>query len=212
MRITGFSNERTSEYMILNNLYNKVQSSCQLFYPFFYHKRRDDTLISLMNDPGDIQLVACFARRPKTDSVLSDKTIISFRRSIFDQVDFLENNFNISVIAGTPLGTGIQSIGFGGKCQWFQIHAGITDYYVEYRFRRNKVKPACLINNIRLLNDKQIHQLLLSSRKYNWPEIIELIQNWYEEYHKYYFMSHNCNLFNSISGLKPIFIAYQICK
>lgn len=168
MGVTGFSSERTSEYMILNDLYNKVQSNCRLFYPFYYHKRRDDTRISLMNDPGDLQIVACFARRPKTDLVLSNKTTISFRQSIFEQVNFLEK-FNISVIAGSPLGTGIKSIGFGSKCQWFQIHAGIIDYYVEYRFRDDVIEPGSQVKGIRLLEDQQIFELLLSAPRYTWP-------------------------------------------
>jgi hypothetical protein len=211
MSITGFSNERTSGYMILNDLYNKIQSRCRLFYPFYYHKRRDDTHISLMNDPGDIQIVACFARRPKTDSVLSSKTIISFRRSIFDQVDFLEK-FDIPVIAGTPLGTGIENIGFGSKCQWFQVHSGIEDDYIEYRFRHHIIEPDCLVKGIRLLDDTQIHRLLLSTPKYNWSKIIELIQTWSEAYSTHYFMYHNRNLFNTISGIKPVFIVYDLCK
>lgn len=109
MSVTGFSNVRNSEYMILNDLYNRVQPSCQLFYPFYYQRRRDDTRLSLLNNPGDLQIVACFARRPKTDSVLSTETTVFFRHSIFEQTDFLEK-FNIPVIAGTPLGTGIESM------------------------------------------------------------------------------------------------------
>lgn len=211
MNATGFSNERTSEYMILNNLYNKIKLYCQLFYPFFYHKRRDDTNISLMNDPGELQFVACFARRPKTDSVLSSETTISFRHSIFEQTEFFEK-LDIPVIAGSPLGTGIERIGFGAECQWFQIRAGIKDYYLEYRFCQNIVDPDCLVNGINLLDDTQIHKLLLSAPQYRWSKIIELIQNWNEIYATYYYTYHNRNLFNSISGHKPVFIVYKMFK
>ena len=199
MGVTGFSSERTSEYMILNDLYNKVKSSCRLFYPFYYHKRRDDTHISLMNDLSDLHVVACFARRPKTDSVLSSKTTISFRQSIFDQTNILKE-FYIPVIAGTPLGTGIESIGFGSKCQWFQIHAGITDDYVEYRFHDGVIEPGCQVKYISLLDVTQIHQILLSTENYNW----------HQAYSRHYYMFNNRNLFNSISGLKPVFIVSQL--
>ena len=38
----GFSNERSAEYMILNNLYEKIKNEYRLFYPFYYKKNRDD--------------------------------------------------------------------------------------------------------------------------------------------------------------------------
>lgn len=36
------------------------------------------------------------------------------------------------------------------------------------------------------------------------------IQNWNEAYSKHYFMYRTRNLFNSISGLKPVFIVYKM--
>ena len=47
---TGFSNIRTSEYTIINDLYNKIHNKCSFFYPFYFYKKRDDTNISMLNE------------------------------------------------------------------------------------------------------------------------------------------------------------------
>jgi hypothetical protein len=211
MSITGFSNERTSEYMILNDLYNKVQSKCRVFYPFYYQKKRDDTQLSLLNDPGELQVVACFARRPKTDSVLSRRTIITFRHSMFEQVNYLKK-YGIPVIAASPIGTGIENIGFGSKCKWFQIDADIIANCIEYRFFDDFIEPDCVMEGIRLLDDMKINELLHSAPKKSWSEIIELIKVWNEAYTNHYFSFHSRNLFNTYSGYKPVFIVYDIAK
>ncbi|MHB8065525.1 MAG: hypothetical protein ACYDG2_23405 [Ruminiclostridium sp.] len=208
MNITGFSNVRSSEYMILNDLYCKIKSNCNIFYPFIYQKRRDDTILSLMNNVDNLQVVACFARRPKTDSVLSPKTIITFRHSMFEQAYFLKK-YNIPVLAASPIGTGIKYIGFGSKCQWFQIDTGIMSYYEEYKLYNGQIISNDLADGINLVEKNEIDKILLSVPKQSWTEIIEKIQDWDVAYSNYYFTYHSRNLFNSVSGLKPIFIMYQ---
>lgn len=45
---TGFSNEKSAEYVVINDLYCKIKDKCSLFYPIIYQSKRDDTLISLL--------------------------------------------------------------------------------------------------------------------------------------------------------------------
>lgn len=211
MSITGFSNTRSSEYMILNDLYSNVKSKYKIFYPLFFQKRRDNTNLSLLNNVPNLQVIACFARRPKTDSVLSNKTIITFRRSIFEHADFL-NKLDIPVLAASPIGTTVDSIGFGSKCKWFRIDAGIDSEYEEYRFYDGEILHDCHTNGINLIQYDQLDKILLSAPEQNWIEIIRKIEGWDREYSNYYFLNHGRSIFNYVSGLKPVFIVYQILK
>lgn len=154
--VTGFSNARTSEYMILNNLYETIKSKCSLFYPFYFYKNRDDTRISLLNDIHNLHLIACFARRPKTDYPLSKYTNISFRRSMFEQVNFFRK-YEIPVLAAAPLGTGIEEIGFGAKCQWFKLSSGIDFDYIEYEFDNYIIDTHSQIEGVNLLDNDSLY-------------------------------------------------------
>lgn len=203
--ITGFSNVRTSEYTILYDLYERIKDKSSYFYPFFFHKRRDDTSLSMSNNITDLHLIACFARRPKTDFHLSDYSYISFRRSIFEQVDVFQK-YKIPVIAASPLGTGIEKIGFGSKCQWFELKPGIDKEYVEYEFVNNNTNQYTLISGINLLDSESLDSILKSAPLYHWNHIVQLIQNWYYEY----VANHALNMFNSVSGQRPIFIVYKL--
>lgn len=209
MGVTVFSNARSSEYMILFDLFSKMEGKLKLFYPCYFNKNRDDTQLSLMSNVDDLRVIACFARRSKTDHINSKKTVISFRNSIFEQIEILKE-LQIPVIAGTPLGTWIEKIGFGSECQWFEIHSGVAEHYIEYEFNDYIIDENCLVAGIDLLNDNLINKLFLSAPKRTWKEIIELIRKWYELFKNYYYRDHYENLFNSYSGLKPIFIIYKI--
>ncbi len=182
--VTGFSNERTSEYMILYDLYNKIKKEFSFFYPFYYHSKRDDTYLSKLNDINDLHLVACFARRPKTNIPFSNRVFISFRRSMFEQANFLRKS-DIPVIVGTPLGTAIDNIGFGSACQWFSINAEIDDGYIVYDFINNKIDSKCIIDGIDLIKDDDIGKVLLSAKTYEWTEIIDVVQSWNNVYKHY---------------------------
>lgn len=87
--------------MICNNLYNKLEKECSFFYPFYYQSKRDDTEISLLNNIENLHLIACFARRPKVNRYMSNNTYITFRKTMFEQTNIL-NNYNIQVVSGTP--------------------------------------------------------------------------------------------------------------
>ncbi len=210
MYITGFSSVRSSEYVVLNDLYNRIRPSFKLFYPFFYQRNRDDTILSLSNKVDNLQLVACFARRPKTDAVLSPRTIITFRRSIFEQVDYFAK-YNIPVLASSPIGTGLESIGFGSECKWFNINTGIKTDYEEFYFLKGQVNNKS-VKGINILENDELNNILLSAPKHNWVDIIDKIQNWNTEYTNFYFSYHLRNLFHYASGLKPVFIVYQLIE
>jgi hypothetical protein len=195
--------------MILNDLYQNQSMRYKWFYPFYFQRRRDDTNLSRMNYINDIHIIACFARRPKTDSVSSNKTIITFRNSIFEQTYFL-NKFDIPVIAGTPLGTRIDTIGFGSKCQWFNVKPYNNNESIEYAFVNEKLQSSCQNNSIILLDKNQIYNILTSAPKHSWIDTLELLNKWNSTFTNHYFMHHTRNLFYSTGGIKPIFIAYQL--
>jgi len=202
--VTGFSNERTSEYMILNDLYGKMKDKCKYFYPFFFHKNRDDTILSLHNDVADLHFIVCFSRRPKTNAPFSEHTYISFRQSLFDHASFFHQH-GIPVIVGSPLGTSIENIGFGSECQWFQIQPGVNEQYIVYRFMQYDIDTKTVIKGIELLDDDNLNKLLLSAPILDWNEIVQLLRSWYEHYQ----INHPRGLFYSIPGQKPIFIVYR---
>jgi hypothetical protein len=203
---TGFSNERTSEYMILNDLYYKLKNKCSFFYPFYYHSKRDDTALSLLNDITDLHLIACFARRPKTYSPMSDDTYITFRQSMFEQTNIL-HKYSIPVISGTPIGTSIDKIGFGSTCIWFSIQPDIKDDYVICEFFKGIIEDDSLIKGINIIDDKKLYDTFESTLCYSWKEIIDLLRTWQIEFKDHFYMCRG--LFNTIPVQKPVFIAYK---
>ena len=160
-----------------------------------------------MRSPN-LHIIACFVRRPKTDYLLSSHTYVTFRRPIFEQVEILKK-YNIPVTASTPLGSGIENIGFGSKCQWFKLHNDINRDIIEYEFVKYKINNQTLVNNIELLDDINLQFLLTSAPVYCWTEIIHLLQNWYQDYFVEYQRVHSINLFNSIPVQRPVFFVYK---
>ena len=82
---TGFSNEKSAEYVVINDLYYKVKDKCSLFYPIIYQNKRDDTMISSQNNIDNLGLFICFARRPKVNNIYDDiypKAIIQLNNNI----------------------------------------------------------------------------------------------------------------------------------
>lgn len=203
--VSGFSNERTSEYMILNDLYRKISGECGFFYPFYFQRNRDDTNLSMKNNIDDLQLIVCFSRRPKTNYPKSNLTVVTFRDSLFKHTDYFADR-GVPTIVGSPIGTNIENIGFGSKCQWFQLQAGISESYVEYFFYDYCIDTETVIKDIPLLDDISLINLLRSAPTLNWREIIHLQQEWYE----YNMMNRSLALYYTIPGQKPIFIAYKL--
>ena len=203
--ISGFSNERTSEYMILNDLYGKISGECVFFYPFYFHRNRDDTKLSMQNDIADLQLTICFSRRPKTDHPKSNLITVTFRDSLFKHADYFADR-GFPTIAGSPIGSSIENIGFGSKCQWFQLQAGINESYVEYNFYDYSIDLETVIKDISLLDDISLVNLLRSAPTLSWLEIVHLQREWYE----FNMMNRALALYYTIPGQRPIFIAYKL--
>lgn len=104
--LTGFSTERTAEYIILHDLYMRMHNRDPFFYPFFYQRKRDDTYLSNANEIDELHLITCFARRPKTDTPNSPCATITFRPALFEHVEYFSKQ-GIPTIVGAPLGTSI---------------------------------------------------------------------------------------------------------
>lgn len=201
---TGFSTERTAEYIILHDLYEKIKDRSSFFYPFFYQKNRDDTILSAKNEIEGLHLIICFARRPKTDIPNSSYSVVTFRQSIFEHVNYFAD-LGIPSIVGAPIGTSVENIGFGSKCTWFQLHSRKEEDYVTYEFFDSELssKP---IDEISILNDCSLKDLLKSTTQYRWGEILSIVREWYS----YFKANRPSGLFYTIPGQKPVFIAYRI--
>lgn len=208
---TGFSNVRSTEYSLLYTLYNECRNKFEYFYPFYFQKKRDDTLLSLENTIHDIQIIALFARRPKTKYVNSDYIEISFRKTLFEQIHIL-NSLNIPVIAGSPLASNIENVGFGAKMQWFELISGEIRDIVNYRFDCCNLKEDDLIKEIKPINISDINCILEKAPKNDWKGLITLVKEWYDTYFTHYHTYHRLNLFKSVSSQKPIFVSYKLNK
>lgn len=202
--ITGFSSERTAEYIILHDLYEKIREQSSIFYPFFYQKYRDNTKISMKNKIEGMHFIVCFARRPKTDIPHSNYCAITFRSLIFEHVSYF-SKLGISSIVGAPIGTSIEDIGFGSKCHWFQLHPRKEENYVTYEFIDGNF-CSNQTDDIVCLDDRSLRNILKKAHKYNWHEILAIVDEW----NFYFKTTRRTGIFNTIPGQKPVFIAYKI--
>ncbi|WP_091832411.1 hypothetical protein [Propionispira arboris] len=199
----GFSNDRSAEYMIINNLYEKTKKEYTLFYPFYYKKNRDDTNISHENKLDEAHFMICFARRPKTDAIYSLNSEITFRSSLFEHIKYFAQK-GIDTIIGAPIGTSIESIGLGSTCCWFQLFPEQETEYLSCEFRRGKpyVEDDHLI---KVLTEQNLKILMHDAPMHNWNEILGIIQDWNINYK----MLHSGMFFNNMAGQKPIFLVYK---
>ena len=106
------------------------------------------------------------------------------------------------------MGTSIDTIGFDAHCQWFKINYGST--YLEYIFHNNILDTHYINKSVTLIDDLNLFTLISCTPERYWNETIKIINDWYRTFNNFYFEYHNRNVFNSISGLKPIFIAYKL--
>jgi hypothetical protein len=204
---TGFSNEKSAEYVVLYDLYNKVKDRCSFFYPFIYQSKRDNTLLSLHNEIDDLQFIICFARRSKTYFVGDNIVEITFRETLFSRSDYFKTK-KIESIIGAPIGTRIEEIGFGAHCQWFYPEQNFTDGYSHCLIHKNRSNFIEHIPGIKLLTDDIINQIFDNAPVLKWKDVIELLQEWY--------LIEKCSVYSrffmSVQGQRPIFIAYRLNK
>lgn len=201
---TGFSNEKSAEYVVLFDLYSKLKNKCTFFYPFLYQSKRDDTLLSLQNQVNDLRLVVCFVRRPKANYEDDDEIEITFRETLFDKSNFFYKE-GVSSIIGVPIGSRIEEIGFGAKCQWFYPEKNAISHSTCI-INKNSMEFLKLDKTVNALSEHEIIDLIKCATIWKWNEIILLLQTWYAK-EKY-------NSFNRfgfwVRGQRPIFIAYKL--
>lgn len=201
--ITGFSTERTAEYTILHDLYERIKNQYSFFYPFYYQKNRDDTHLSERNQIEELNLLICFARRPKTKNPNSSYSVITFRPTLFDHTNYF-SALGVPTIIGAPIGTSIDKIGFGSKCYWFQLYPMKDNSYTHYEFMNGEpIKPESRF--IRLLNENSLGELFHQTPKNNWLGILSIVREWYKKFK----MMYPTSIFNAFPGQKPIFIVYK---
>lgn len=202
---TGFSNEKSAEYVVLFDLYNRVKDKCSFFYPFIYQSKRDDTLLSLENDINNLHLIICFARRPKAYKLGGNMLEITFRESLFMRSDYFKSK-NIESIIGAPIGTRIEEIGFGAHCQWFYPTVNFRDKYSECHISKDRLNYIDVEPGINILSDEVINQLFNNALILQWKDIINIVQEWYlVEKNRV-----SNRFWMSITGQRPIFIAYKL--
>lgn len=177
---TGFSNEKSAEYVVIYDLYCKIKDKCSLFYPIIYQSKRDDTLISLQNDIDDLRLIICFARRPKVNNIRDEIIEITFRETLFKHADYFYNE-GVDSIIGIPVGSKIEEVGFGAKCKWFypKKHSGCSfSYCLVNKSSLNCIKES---DNVNELEEDEIFDIMQKTKKWSWHEILELLKNWYRK-------------------------------
>ncbi|MBC2005484.1 hypothetical protein HCA78_17050 [Listeria booriae] len=200
--VTGFSNEKSAEFVVLNDLYRKIKNEYSVFYPFSFQKNRDDTMISFNNNVQDLHFIALFSRRPKTNNIGSSQSVVSFRSTHLLQASFFKEH-GIPVIAAAPIGTSIETISFGAKCQWFKVTTNVFEEMSNLYF----LGGTCITesDNIECINEDELLLFLRNTKLYSWTEVVGKIRNWYDDY----LPQHSNNFFNVFRGQKPIFIVYK---
>lgn len=203
--VTGFSSEKSAEYIILNDLYRKFEKHFAFFYPIYFHKNRDNTALSKKDNTQGLRLICLFSRRPKTNCIGSRKIYINFRDHMFFQSEFLYEH-GISTIIASPIASSIIELGFGATCQWFIgfSHVEAEDNTDDDVFEK---EVECTGNFIfKPANDETLIKILMESQTYTWKEILEKIERWHSAYINYV----GRNIVNSYSGQKPIIIVYKL--
>ena len=201
--ITGFSTERTAEYTILHDLYERVSDQYSLFYPFYYQKNRDDTHLSEKNQIEELHLLICFARRPKTKTPNSPYSMITFRPNLFNHTNYF-STLDIPTIVGAPIGTSVDKIGFGSRCYWFQLYKTQDNSYTICEFMNGKLYTL-KSNFVCLLSDNKLRELLHQTPKHSWLEILSIVRKW----NSVFKMTYPTGFFNIFPGQKPIFVVYK---
>lgn len=202
---TGFSNEKSAEYVILNDLYCKIKDMCSLFYPIIYQSKRDDTRISVQNDIGNLRLLVCFARRPKVTHVQDEVIEITFRETLFKHANYFYN-IGVESIIGVPIGSRIDEIGFGAKCKWFYPEKNRNYEFCHCLVDKSSFR--CLKNDIGIneLKEHEIIERMRYTKQWNWHEIVELLYNWYKKEKEDSFSRFGF----WVRGQRPIFVVYKL--
>lgn len=202
---TGFSNEKSAEYVILNDLYYKIKDMCSLFYPIIYQSKRDDTRISGQNDIDNLRLLICFARRPKVTRVQDEVIEITFRETLFKYANYFYNK-GVDSIIGIPIGSRIDEIGFGAKCKWFYSEKNRDCDFCHCLV--DKTSLCCLKKDkgIDELEEHEIIERIQYAKKWNWHEIVELLQDWYKKEKEDSFSRFGF----WVRGQRPIFVVYKL--
>lgn len=202
---TGFSNEKSAEYVIINDLYYKVKENCSLFYPIVYQSKRDDTMISLQSNIGNLGLLICFARRPKVKKLYDNIIEITFRETLFKHSNYFYNE-GVESIIGVPIGSGIEEVGFGAKCKWFYPNENSDCIFTHCLVDKSNLNCIEKSDKVSELKEEEIIDKMQRSKKYSWSEILELLKNWYKEerqgaYTRFGFW---------VRGQRPIFVVYML--
>ena len=202
--VTGFSNEKSAEYIILYDLYNKFKDKFTFFYPFIYQSKRDDTLLSLKNEINNLRLIVCFARRPKANYKDDNEIVITFRETLFDKSNYFYEE-GVDSIIGVPIGSRVEEIGFGARCHWFYPEKNAISYSTCV-INKNSMELVKFDKAISVLNEYEIIDLMKCAKTRNWKEIIMLLKTWY--------MYETNNSYNGfgfwVRGQRPIFIVYKL--
>ena len=204
---TGFSNEKSAEYVIINDLYDKIKNECSFFYPFLYQSKRDDTMLSLQNNIDSLGLIVCFARRSKVCSIYDDVVEITFRETLFKHSNYFYNK-GVNSIIGAPIGSRIEEIGFGSKCKWFYPEKNVDCDYSFCQINKNNLE---LLKNSRNVNELEVNEIInimKCTKNWKWSELVKLLKDWHTE-EKY--NSFNFSRFGFwIRGQRPIFVVYRL--
>lgn len=202
---TGFSNEKSAEYVVINDLYYKVKDNCSLFYPIIYQSKRDDTMISSQINIDNLGLFICFARRPKVNNIYDDIIEITFRETLFKHANYFYNE-GVESIIGTPIGSRIEEVGFGAKCKWFYPKENSDCIFSHCLVDKSNLNCIKASNNVSELKEYEIIDIMRRAKKRNWYEILKLLKNWYwKERQEAY-----THLGFWVRGQRPIFMVYKL--
>lgn len=202
---TGFSNEKSAEYVVINDLYCKIKDKCALFYPIIYQSKRDDTMISSQNNIDDLGLLICFARRPKVNSLYDEIIEITFRETLFKHANYFYNK-GVDSIIGIPIGSRIEEIGFGAKCKWLVPEKNGDGKFSCCLVDKSSLKCIMESDNVNELKEGAIIDIMRRAKKWSWNEILELLKNWYWQERQEAFTSFGF----WVRGQRPIFVVYKL--
>lgn len=117
----SFISEHSAEYLLVPKLCAILEPDFSSTLPIYYWATREGSRLSLESRfDALIQIVACFARRPKVSYAGQDCILVKFNEMLFEYATAASGN-GIPVLAGVPLVSSLSQLTSNRESAWFEI-------------------------------------------------------------------------------------------
>ncbi len=177
----GFISEHSAEYLLVPKLCSILEPDFSGTVPIYYWASREGARLSLESRFGStIQIVACFARRPKVSHVGQDHILVKFNEVLFEYAAASSDN-GIPVFAGVPLASSLDQLTTDRESAWFKLVGG--NHQLAYAQCRLGIPGGMIIDNsdadhvLGPLTPNQIRNLVIEQAKpMPWSDAAEILR------------------------------------